>query len=69
MHREKNEERDVEETAAQRQLMRSQDLKYLRMKQTMEMHKIDKMQSSLHMLGGKPLNTHTFFVDKKRDGK
>lgn len=43
--------------------------KYLHWKRSVELKKIDKLQSTLHFIDieGKPKNKHTFFCDDPRD--
>lgn len=52
-------------------LMQSQDLKYIKYKRSIDLKKINKMQSELHFIddSDKPKNSHVFFVDKKNETK
>lgn len=62
---------DDEVSAEELQLMQSQDLKYVRYKRSIDLKKIDRMQSELHLIDheDKPSNSHTFFVDNKKEVK
>jgi len=51
------------------QLMNTQDIGYINLKNTAEMKKIEKLQDSLHCLATKPVNTHTIFVDTVEDAE
>lgn len=46
-------------------LMKDQDMKYLRLKQSMDERKAERLQSSLHLMLDKAVNKHTIFVDSK----
>lgn len=52
-------------------LMKSQDKNYIRLHQQIERKKIEKMQSSLHLIDVKdlPINNHRFYVDNSMDAK
>ena len=62
-HREKNPEEI--QPKEHLELMETQDIKYVRMKRTMESKKIKNLQQQLHMIDAANLvkNKHTFFVD------
>ncbi|CAD7087090.1 unnamed protein product [Hermetia illucens] len=68
-HRE-NEQPD-EHTGEQIALMQTQDIKYIRMKRTIETRKIDRLQSQLHMIdvANEVPNKHIFFVDDEEEAK
>ncbi|XP_053999748.1 probable U3 small nucleolar RNA-associated protein 11 [Hylaeus anthracinus] len=63
VHREKSKEDTC--TPDQRQLMETQDVRYVAHKRNIEAKKIDKLQSQLHMIdvANQTVNTHVFFVD------
>lgn len=56
-------------TNEQIQLMKTQDLNYLHLKESAEAKKIEKMKASLHFteLSDKQERNHVFFVDSKRE--
>ncbi|XP_033740751.1 LOW QUALITY PROTEIN: probable U3 small nucleolar RNA-associated protein 11 [Pecten maximus] len=67
----RKEETEPEVTEVQTKFMFSQDLRYVNMKRTAELKKIEKLKSSLHLLDSedKPKNKHTIFVDTEKDVK
>ncbi|KAK3609139.1 hypothetical protein CHS0354_032665 [Potamilus streckersoni] len=67
-HRER-ESAEPETTETQLKMMLSQDQRYVNMKKTAELRKIEKLKSSLHMIGidKKPQNKHIIFVDSKKE--
>ncbi|XP_029958658.1 putative U3 small nucleolar RNA-associated protein 11 [Salarias fasciatus] len=62
---------EVEVTEEQKKVMRTQDIRYVEMKRVAEAKKIEKMKAELHLLDAdsKQKNTHTFFVDSKKEVK
>ncbi|KAK3089560.1 hypothetical protein FSP39_004626 [Pinctada imbricata] len=58
-------------TEAELKLMYSQDQRYINMKRTSELRKIERLKSSLHVLDSetKPKNKHTVFVDSEKEAK
>lgn len=65
-------ERSQRYSADQLKIMKSQDLNYTRMKKSMERNKVEKLNSSLHLLGEQednPPNSHVIFVDSKKDAE
>lgn len=61
-------ETEPEDTPEQIQLMRTQDLKYIVLKRTQEMKKIEKLQSQLHLTSVKidKQNQHVYFDKEKK---
>lgn len=68
---EKRESSEPVHTDAEIKLMYSQDQRYVTMKRTSELKKIEKLKSSLHLLDSdeKPKNKHIVFVDSKKEAK
>ncbi|XP_018579243.1 probable U3 small nucleolar RNA-associated protein 11 [Anoplophora glabripennis] len=62
-------ETEPEDTPAQIQLMRTQDLKYITTKRTQELKKIEKLQAqlSLSSVELQPKNKHIFFDKRKKE--
>lgn len=57
-------------TPDQIKLMKSQDIKYVKLMHTSERKKIDRLQSQLHILDtGISKNKHIFFVDSGKEAK
>ncbi|GFT41573.1 probable U3 small nucleolar RNA-associated protein 11 [Nephila pilipes] len=64
-------EKPEEHSEAQVKLMKTQDLNYINYKLSMEKKKIEKLQSAVTVLDveERPKNTHTFYVDSKKEAK
>jgi len=60
-----------EETQLQKKLMDSHDLRYVRFKRDVERKKIEKLKAELHLLDlpGVARNTHTVFVESKKEAR
>jgi len=58
-------------TPDQLKLIESQDIKYVNFKRSLELKKIDRLKSSLHLLDvpGRPQNKHVVFLDTKKEVK
>eukprot|EP00195_Chlamydomonas_chlamydogama_P010607 CAMPEP_0202903222 /NCGR_PEP_ID=MMETSP1392-20130828/22797_1 /ASSEMBLY_ACC=CAM_ASM_000868 /TAXON_ID=225041 /ORGANISM="Chlamydomonas chlamydogama, Strain SAG 11-48b" /LENGTH=223 /DNA_ID=CAMNT_0049590279 /DNA_START=81 /DNA_END=749 /DNA_ORIENTATION=- len=50
-------------------LMKSQDVKYLSLKERVEAEKIRRIKESLHFIGLEPRNKHTVFVDEAAEAR
>ncbi|KAH7645857.1 putative U3 small nucleolar RNA-associated protein 11 [Dermatophagoides farinae] len=64
--------KDEELSKEELQLMQTQDLNYVKYKRSIDMKKIPKLQSELHLLDPdkrKRKNKHIFFVDDKKEKK
>ncbi len=48
-------------------LMKTQDMKYLEVRQQREKRKLEKLKSNLHLVGAAPVNKHTIFLDSRSD--
>lgn len=64
-------EKDEDLTADQIKLMKTQDVKYISMKRTIESNKIKRLQGHLHMtdVSDRTKNQHIFFVDNEKELK
>ncbi|KAG8009893.1 putative U3 small nucleolar RNA-associated protein 11 [Nibea albiflora] len=69
VHAPKKGTEEVEVTEEQKKVMRTQDIKYVEMKRVAEAKKIERMKGELHLLDAdsKQKNSHTFFVDSKKE--
>ncbi|GFU07403.1 probable U3 small nucleolar RNA-associated protein 11 [Trichonephila clavipes] len=69
LHYEK--EKQEEHSEAQMKLMQTQDSNYIKYKLTTELKKIEKLQCSVAVLNveDRPKNTHTFYLDSKKEAK
>ncbi|GFY73476.1 probable U3 small nucleolar RNA-associated protein 11 [Trichonephila inaurata madagascariensis] len=69
LHYEK--EKVEEHSEAQKKLMQTQDSNYINYKLTTELKKIEKLQCSVAVLNveDRPKNTHTFYLDSKKEAK
>ena len=65
------EKRKDQYTDEEIKLMRSQDFNYVKLKRAIELNKIEKLKSNLHLIDveDKPKNNHIFFVDSKKEAK
>jgi len=61
--------KDVTLTPEQISLMQTQDYNYVASRRVMELRKVEKLQSELHLQEQEPVNRHTFFVDSVKDLK
>ncbi|XP_048771445.2 probable U3 small nucleolar RNA-associated protein 11 [Ostrea edulis] len=70
VHQER-EETEPSHTEAELKLMFSQDQKYVTMKRTSELNKIERLKSNLHLVDNDtvPKNKHIVFVDSAREVK
>ncbi|KAH3739857.1 probable U3 small nucleolar RNA-associated protein 11 [Dreissena polymorpha] len=70
VHQER-ESTEPEHTEEQLKLMCTQDQRYVNMKRSSELKKIEKLKASLHLIDSGEIvkNKHTIFVDSKRDVK
>ncbi|XP_061193352.1 probable U3 small nucleolar RNA-associated protein 11 [Saccostrea echinata] len=70
IHQEKEETEPIH-TEAELKLMFSQDQRYVTMKRTSELNKIERLQSNLHLMDNDtaPKNKHTVFVDTDKEVK
>ncbi|XP_029307877.1 putative U3 small nucleolar RNA-associated protein 11 [Cottoperca gobio] len=69
VHVPKRDNEEVEMTEEQKNVMRTQDIKYVEMKRMAEAKKIERMKGELHILDAdsKQKNKHTFFVNSKKE--
>ncbi|GFR12965.1 probable U3 small nucleolar RNA-associated protein 11 [Trichonephila clavata] len=69
LHYEK--EKPVEHSEAQKKLMQTQDSNYINYKLSTEIKKIEKLRCSAALLNveDRPKNTHTFYLDSKKEAK
>mmetsp|Transcript_13303 Transcript_13303/g.18770 ORF Transcript_13303/g.18770 Transcript_13303/m.18770 type:complete len:201 (+) Transcript_13303:54-656(+) len=48
-------------------VLKTQDLTYLNMKSAVDAKKVERLQKNLHLLGSKPVNKHTIFLETQKD--